>query len=132
MTDLLVLIRDRLVAHGVVNTTTWPCYINYAPDVSNQLVSLHLTGGFPEDTHGSENVIQTFELRIRAAQLGYTACEAKWWETYDHLQDADMSNAGIRLIQAMASGPMTYMDPENRVNMTMNFRVVRDRVISSI
>lgn len=125
MTDLLTIIRTRLLTQSVANTTTWPCYIGYTPDLTDQVISLELSGGFPQDTHGNENVHQTFQVRVRAARLDYTACEIKWWAMYAALNDANLSASGIHLIQAMSSAPLAFYDEKERVVMTANFRVIR-------
>jgi len=124
---LLDIIKAKLVSAGVVNNTTWKCFVGFCPDVQDQVVSLHLSGGFPQDTHENDNVIETFQCRIRAARLDYAACEAKWRQVFNALQDADLSANGIRMIQAMASGPLEWYDENQRPNMTINFRVVRDK-----
>ncbi len=123
--DMLSIIRDKLIADGVANSTTWKCWINYAPDIADQVISLHMTGGYPQDTHGGENVIQTFQVRVRAPRLSYSVCLDKWWQMFRCLNDANLSASDIHLIQATMSGPLEYLDEENRVNMTANFRVVR-------
>lgn len=128
MTDLLSIIRTRLIAASVANSTTWQCFIGMAPDTQDQVISLELTGGLPQDTHEGENVHQTFQVRVRTAHMAYAACETKWWAMYSalHGRESLLASYGIRLIQAQASGPLVYYDQENRVNMTANFLVTRD------
>lgn len=129
--NLLDIIRDKLVADAVVNSTTWKCWIGYSPDTQDQLISLHQTGGYPQDTHGGENVHQTIMVRVRAGRLDYNVCLDKWWQMFRCLQDANLSASDVRLIQSTASGPLEYFDQENRVNMTANFRIVRDLPLAS-
>ena len=127
MGRLLDDIRSHLIAQSVANTTTWKCYIGYAPDAEDQLISLEVTGGLPQDTHGGETVTQTFQVRIRAGEKAYTTCEDKWWNMFSALENADISISGsdIYLMHAFASGPIVYYDSKQRPNMTANFRVVR-------
>jgi hypothetical protein len=129
MADLLSTIRTKLIADAVANLAAWKCWIGYYPDDigTDQLIALNLTGGFPQDTHGGENVHQTFQVTVRAARTDYATCEAKWWAMFRSLNDADLSASDIYLIQAMASGPLEYLDALNRTCMTCNFRVVRKK-----
>ena len=126
MSALLDIIRTRLIAAGAANTSTWKCYIGFCPDAAEQLMSLHLSGGYPQETMEDDYSIETFQLRVRSGV--YTTCEAKWQACYSalHGQEDAIGNS-IRLIQAMASGPLEYYDDLKRVNMTMNLRVIRDR-----
>ena len=124
---LLDIIKARLIATGVANTTTWRVFVGFCPDVSDQVLSLHLSGGFPQETHEGDNVTESFQVRVRAAKLDYVTCEAKWREALYALHDADLSASGIRLIQAMAMGPLEWYDESQRPNMSANFRVVRDK-----
>ena len=127
MADLLSIIRNKLIAAGV-STAAWPCYIGYYPDAGvDQLIALNLTGGFPQDTHAGENVFQNFQVTIRAARTDYATCETKWWAMFNALNDANLVANDVYLIQAMASGPLEYMDALNRTCMTCNFRTIRKR-----
>ncbi len=131
---LLETIKEKLEADAVVDGSAWRCFLNFLPDVQDQIVSLHLTGGFPQDTLGNENVVQTFQVLVRAGDRDFTVCENKWWEMFNSLQDADftatpVSDETIYLCQAMASGPMIFSDNNERVNMTANFRVIRQRPV---
>jgi hypothetical protein len=90
-------------------------------------MSLHLTGGEPEDTHLGENLIWTFQLRVRSRAFKFSEAEAKWFQAYQALHNADLSANGIRLITALSSGPLHFTDDKNRPNFTSNFRVVFDK-----
>lgn len=122
---LLDIIKTKLTTASVVNGTTWKCFIGFCPDDQDQVISLHLTGGLPQDTHGGENVTETFQLRVRAATLDYATCETKWRAAFNALQDADLSANSIYLIQALTSGPLEWFDEKDRPNMSVNFRVMR-------
>ena len=126
MADLLSIIRTKLIT-DLVSTAAWPCFIGYYPDDigTDQLIALNLTGGFPQDTHAGENVHQTFQVTVRAARTSYATCESKWWNMFKCLNDANLIASDINLIQAMASGPLEYLDALNRTCMTCNFRVIR-------
>ena len=126
MASVLDLIRGNLItASLVMGTTGWKCYAGFCPDDEDKVVSLHSTGGYPQDTLGNENVLETVQIRVRGVYLDPTVCEAKWWAVFNALQDATIS--GIGGITALASGPLTYYDEKNRPNMTMNFRIIRPR-----
>lgn len=124
---LLDTIRQKLIDDGVVDGTTWKCFIGAAPDDQDQLISLQLTGGFEQDTLGGENVLETFQVRVRSGAREYVTCEAKWRAMFDSLHDADLSASNIYLIQALATGPLTWDDDKLRTNMSANFRVTRDK-----
>lgn len=126
MADLLSIIRTKLIT-DLVSTAAWPCFIGYYPDDTgtSQLIALNLTGGFAQDVHSGANVIQTFQCTVRAARTDYATCESKWWRMFHSLNDANLIANDIYFIQAMASGPLEYLDALNRTCMTCNFRVVR-------
>jgi len=46
---------------------------------------------------------------------------------FNALNDANLVANDVYLIQAMASGPLEYMDALNRTCMTCNFRTIRKR-----
>ena len=120
---LLDDIRTVLLAAGVANSTTWKCWVHYAPDTADQCISLHLSGGLSQDTLAGENVRPTFQVRVRAARLSHAVVEAKWWEVFAALNDADLSAYNIYLISAQNTGPLEWLDSANRPNMTLNFIV---------
>lgn len=122
--SLLETVRTVLTTAGVV-TSAWPCYVGYTPDDTDQAISLQLTGGFQQDTMQNENLLETFQVRVRAGALQFSTCETKWRAMFDALQDVDLGANDINLIQAMASGPLSWTDAKNRTNMSANFRVVR-------
>lgn len=125
---LLDDVRTHLINQSVANTTTWKAFVGYTPDEADQVISLNPTGGRPQDTHGGENAHDTFQVRIRAAKFEYTICEAKWWDMFDALQDADLSSvsgADVYLMQCENVGPLHYVDDKQRPNCTANFRVIR-------
>jgi len=124
--SLLPIIRTRLISAGVIDTG-WDCFIGYIPDVQDQLIGLSPTGGFPQDTQENDNLIETFQANVRSGVRAYAVCEAKWAELFSALQDANLSSSGVRLIQALQTGPLIWYDDRNRPNMSVNFRVVRDR-----
>ena len=109
MMTLLEDIRTVLINTGVANTSTWKCWIQYAPDNADQCISLHYTGGMPQDTLAGENIRPTFQLRIRASGLDQAAAQAKWWDMFAALHDADLSAYGIHLIQSGATGPLEWL-----------------------
>jgi hypothetical protein len=118
---LLEDVRAKLSTAGLLSG--WKCYIGFMPDDQAQSICLTYTGGFPQDTHGGENLHVTFQVLIRAGELAHATCAAKWKAIFDTLQDAtDISN--VNLIQAQATGPMSFVDDKQRTMMSMNFRVV--------
>lgn len=126
---LLDIIRDKLIAENIVEVhSTWKCWIGFAPDTTDRIVSLHATGGFPQDTLLNENLRPTFQVRVRGQRLDYSVCEAKWREVFTCLQNADLSSEGIFLVQAMTSGPLEFYDEKERINMSANFQVVQSAV----
>jgi len=88
---LLNIIKTKLTSDGVVDGSTWKCFIGYCPDDQDKVISLYSTGGLPQDTLGGENVIETIQVRVRAGALDYSACHDKWWEMFNSLQDADLT-----------------------------------------
>lgn len=118
---LLEDVRTKLSNAGMLSG--WKCYIGFMPDDQAQSICLTYTGGFPQDTHGGENLHVTFQVMIRAGELDHSACSTKWYSVFSTLQDAtDISN--VNLIQAMGTGPMSFVDDKHRTMMSMNFRVV--------
>ena len=122
---LLDIIKAKLTSAGVIDGTTWRCFIGFAPDTQDQLISLHATGGYPQDTHAGDVNRETFQLRVRTGEMAYTDCETKWRAAFNALHDADLSASDIYQIQAESAGPLEYYDENGRVNMTVNFRVTR-------
>lgn len=129
MTGLLDIIYAKLESAGVStgNVGTWPAFIGQMPDLQDTMIGLQLTGGFAQDTLGDENLLQTFQVMIRAGKNQYIDCEAKWYAMYAALHSADLTASGVYLIQAMASGPMYFLDAKNRPMMSCNFKVMRDK-----
>lgn len=118
-------VAAKLVSAGVASgsgTGVWPVFVGWVPDLPNQAIGLQATGGFPQDTHAGENLLPTFQVLVRAAEWEYAACNTKWSAMFAALQDATIT--GVYLIQAMASGPMSFVDAKNRMCMTVNFRMV--------
>lgn len=121
--SLLDIIRQRLIDTGAA-TVDYPCWINYQPDQPDGSMAIVLTGGMAQDTHGNENLLPTFQVKIRVAKFDFAQLQAKCTQVYDALQDADMAADHIWLIQALASGPMTWNDELNRLCASYNFRVI--------
>lgn len=131
---LLTDIRNKLIADSVVEGSTgWKCYVSYLPDDQDKVVGVFATGGLPSDTLGGENELPTFQVRVRGSRQAYTEVETKWYQVFDSLQDARETGVspdpleGYYLIHALATAPMPFQDEKMRVNMTVNFRVVRKR-----
>lgn len=122
---LLEAIKSHLVFAGVVNTG-WDCFIGFCPDSQDSVISLHQTGGYPDETHQGETVKSTFQVRVRSGPLDYAGCQEKWWEMFRALHNADLASQGIRLVLAESSGPLEYYDSKDRPNMTANFVAVWD------
>jgi hypothetical protein len=114
---------------GLVNgTTRWPCYEGYMTDDQDQTVALYETGGFPADTLLRENQRVTFQIRVRGSRRDYATVRQKWQDLFNALQDAPTTTGhlpGVVFIQAMHYGPLVFTDDKSRVNMTVNFRVMR-------
>jgi len=127
--SLLNDIYTFLTSKGLVNGTTgWPCYIGYAPDdpPQDKVVTLYETGGFPADTILRENQRLTFQIRVRGSRRDYVNVREQWQSLFNALQDAeDTLLPGVVFIQAMHYGPLVYSDDKSRVNMTVNFLVMR-------
>jgi hypothetical protein len=68
----------------------------------------------------------TFLVHVRGNRLDYEAVRTKWKMIFDLLQDSTPA-AGYAYVQAMHYGPLAFTDPSGRVNMTMNFRVLKAR-----
>ncbi len=125
---LLDIIRNKLIAASVVEGSTgFKIFIGYAPDDQDDIVALTTTGGWAQDTHDSANVLESFQAKIRGNKFDYVACESKWRDVFNVLQDADMSADGIHYIQALATGPLAWIDPNHRHCMSINFKVVRSK-----
>ena len=119
---LLEDVRSKLNTAGLLSG--WKCYIGYQPDDADRSMALTYTGGFPQDTHQGENLLLTFQLSVRAGAQEHDVCTAQWYAVFAALQDAT-DITGVSLIQAMATGPMSFRDDKNRPVMTANFRVVK-------
>jgi hypothetical protein len=122
---LLDDIKAKLISAGVANTTTWRCFVSYAPDSQDQLISLHDTGGYPQETLAGDVNHETFQVRVRAGARDYATARSKWQEVFNALNDASPPTVGIYLIQAEAAGPLTSYDDAERPNLTVNYRVKR-------
>ena len=124
---LLDDIYNYLTAQGYVNGATgWPLYEGYMPDDQDLTVALYETGGYPADTLLRENQRLTFQLRVRGSRRDYVRVRQKWQDLFNALQDSlDPLLTDIALLQAMHYGPLVFTDDKGRVNMTANFRVMR-------
>jgi len=127
---LMEQIYAYLTSHNAVNGSTgWPCYIGYMPDDQDQTVALYETGGFPADTLLRENQRVTFQMRVRGSRRDYANVRQKWQDIFNLLQDADQNVSpmliNVIFIQAMHYGPLVFSDDKSRVNMTVNYRVMR-------
>ena len=127
---LLDVVRQKLLGDGVASAN-WPCFIGYGPDNPDQIIVLQYTGGLAQDTLEGTNIEQHFQIKVRANKLDFSACENKWWDMFNSLQDADFSVspyfANIYLLQVLESGPIAFTDHLNRTNMTANFRAILPR-----
>lgn len=130
---LLEDIRFKLQVDNVFDGSTWKCYLGYMPDEQNQVIGIFESGGLPSNTLNRENTLPSFQVRIRASQQDYVVCRNKWQAVYNSLQDASESNGspetlvGYYLIQALASAPLVWTDELQRVNMSVNFRVIKSK-----
>jgi len=127
--SLLTAIRDHLISQAVVDSDNWKAFIGWTPDTQDQVISLTPTGGLPQDTHGGENALGSFQVRVRAGKLDYATAESKWWDAFDALQDADLSASPdfIYMVEIENSEPLYYVDSKSRPNLTMNCRTVRSK-----
>lgn len=123
---------NYLTGTALVNGATgWPLFLGYMTDDQDQTVALYETGGFPADTLLRENQRVTFQLRVRGARRDYQNVRQKWQDLFNALQDTDWASTGlvylpgVVFIQAMHYGPLVFTDDKGRVNMTVNFRVMR-------
>lgn len=129
---LLDSVRDYLIAMGA-SGSSWPVFIGYMPDDVDQTIGLFETGGFPADTLGRENEDVTFQVCVRASRQAYAVARAKWQQVFDLLQDAQQTAGspvllpGFIFIQARHYGPLAYVDPKSRTNMTSNWNVKKSR-----
>lgn len=124
---LLDDIYDYLTNAYVVGGA-WPCYKAYMPDETVQCVGIFETGGFPADTLLRENEPVTFQVRVRGNRLDYETVRRKWQDLFNLLQDSTPAS-GYAFVQAAHYGPLAFTDPSGRVNMTMNFRVLKSRTV---
>lgn len=124
-------VQARLLAQGVSTGTTgnWPCFLGYMPDSPDQMLAIQYTGGYPQDEHSGSNMLQTFQVAVRAAKLSHSICETKWKAMFNALQDSEGSTGmtDIYLVQANNTGPLDFLDAKNRHVMTCNFRLVRSK-----
>jgi hypothetical protein len=72
----------------------------------------------------------TFQIRVRGSRRDYATVRQKWQDLFNALQDAPSGStgnllSGVTFIQAMHYGPLVFTDDKSRVNMTVNFRVMR-------
>lgn len=119
-------VRQYLISSGI----TWPVYIGYLPSETDRAIALYPTGGYPADTLGRENELPTFQAAIRSSKLDFLGGFNQWKAVFDALQDATATGAllaGFTFIQAMATGPLQYNDPNGRPVFTANFRVKKNR-----
>jgi len=123
--NLLEAVRIQLVETSVSDEVNWRVFIGYAPPDFDQAIILTNTGGFPQDTQEKENVIETFQARVRASRHQYEDAHDKWWDMFNALNETDMSEHNIYSIQPISSGPVHTLDENNRHNFIVNFRVVR-------
>lgn len=125
MTATLYRVQAKLLSAAVSTGTTgaWPCFVGYVPDLPDQMIGLQFTGGFPQDTHEGENLLETFQLFVRGGEQAHSTVYDKWKAAFDALENSDITD--LRLIRAMASAPLSFSDARNRQCMTANFNVVR-------
>jgi hypothetical protein len=130
--NTLEIIKARLEQASVSTgqSGNWPSFIGHFPDVQVQQIGIQFSGGFPDDTHGSENRIQKVVVTIRAEN--HDICEAKWNAMHAALNNAEdvgspsMYSRGIRFIQSGQGAPAFFIDSRSRCVMTDNYRIVRD------
>ena len=122
--SLLEDVRSKLSSAGVLSGG-YLCFIGYVPDDQDKIIGLIFSGGEPQDTLEGENVIQHFQVKVRAGRLDFAACETKWQAAFNALQDATITD--VYLIQAMATGPLTWYEEKQRPCMSLNMRVIRDK-----
>jgi hypothetical protein len=134
--NTLDAIQARLLAQGVSTETgnaagnaAWPCFRGFMPDSPDQCITVQYTGGFPQDTLGGENMLPTFQVRIRAGELAHGTCEAKWIAAFNALQDSQGATGmtDFALVRAMSTAPIYMVDDRNRPIMILNFAAVRNR-----
>jgi hypothetical protein len=135
---LLDDISAYLIAQGAV-PPPWRIFEGYFPDsdpqigITDQVIGLFETGGYPADSLGRENERVTFQTRIRAARLDYATGRAQWQLVFNTLQDAQYTAGspqllpGVWFIQALHQGPLHFNDDLGRPNFTCNWRVYRRR-----
>lgn len=127
--NTLEIVKARLVQAGVI-VSGWPGFIGHFQDTADQQIGIQFSGGFPDDTHLSENRLQMIQVAVRAAS--HDTCEAKWKAMHAALNNAEdagsptMRSLGINLIQSNQGGPAFFIDSRSRCVMTDNFRIVRD------
>lgn len=131
----LEAVQARLLAQGVSTSTgtgsgsTWPCFRGFLPDQPDQCIAVQYTGGFPQDEHGGANLLQTFQVAVRAGQQQHAVAEGKWLAMFDALQDSQgaANMTDFNLVQAQNTGPLYFLDEKNRPMFVCNFRAVRTR-----
>lgn len=122
---LLDDVRAYLLANGLGNT--WPVYIGFFPDDSDQMVGLFDAPGLPADTLGRENQRVGFQVRIRSGRQAYAVGRAMWQTIFNLLQDAQEGGGyltGVYYIQAHSYSPLFFNDDRARCNFTSNFKVM--------
>lgn len=125
MAITLITIEAALRTAGIttVQSGSYPCFIGVLPDLPNTAVGINYTGGYPQDTHQGENLLETFQVFVRAGEKDFATAYAKWYAVFNALENASLSD--IYLLRAMTSAPLSFIDAKNRQCLTSNFNVVR-------
>lgn len=69
-------IADKLVALGLADATSWPCFQSTMPPEPAQAIALFETSGHPPGTRQKLDR-PGLQVRVRGAQAGYPAAAAK-------------------------------------------------------
>lgn len=117
-------IRTKLLTEGIAGGATgWTVYIGHAPDTSDKIIVLALTGGFLQDTHQSTNFWHSIQVRVRSSQLDHNGCYTKWLAVFNSLNAQTVTGSGVFLLDAFNSGPIHLNDDRQRPIMITNYRV---------
>lgn len=130
--NTLEIIKARLLQAGVTTgeSGNWPSFIGHFPDIQTQEISIQYSGGFPDDTHLSENRWQNVIISVRAES--HDVCYTQWKAQHAALNNAEdagspsMYSRGIWLIRSGQGAPAFFIDSRSRCVMTDNYLIVRD------
>lgn len=134
--SLLDDIGNHLIGKNIVNGSTgWKLYLGFTPDSPSRTVTISETGGpAPDQTSGTRHEMPTFQVRVRGdVRHDYVAARAKMKDVVDTLRDPRIAigddpgspQRDYVFIFPAQSGILSFVDQNERPNMTVNFTTMR-------